>query len=69
MRTKHRLADTYINNDYANVVKFLKIHRIPHRTGRKQKKRRTTKTSFPKEAVENADYYKSVLNKVIPTHE
>ena len=47
----------------------MKIYQIPHRTDRKQKKRRTTKTSFPKETVENADYYKPVLNKVMSTHE
>ena len=46
----------------------MKIRRFRHRTGRKQKKRRTAKTSFPNKAVENADLHKSVLNKVMTTH-
>ena len=47
----------------------MKIHQIPHRTDRKQKKRRTTKTIFPKETEENADLHKPVLNKVMTKHE
>ena len=27
------------------------------------------KTSFPKESVENSDLYKSILNKIMTTHE
>ena len=26
------------------------------------------KTSFPKESVQNADFYKPVLNKIMTTH-
>ena len=41
-----------------------------HRTGRKHKKlRKTKKTSFPKESVENVDFYKSVSSKIMTTHE
>ena len=46
-----------------------RLHRIRHRTERKHKKRRTTKTSFQKESVENADLHKPVLNKIMTTHE
>ena len=33
------------------------------------RKCRKTKTSFPKESVENADLQKPVLNKIMTTHE
>ena len=34
-----------------------------------QKAEKVKKTSFPKESVENADFYKPVLKKVMNTHE
>ena len=34
-----------------------------------QKAEKVKKTSFPKEPVENADFYKPVLKKVMNTHE
>ena len=34
-----------------------------------QKVQKEKKTSFPKESVENADLYKTVLNKIMTTHE
>ena len=34
----------------------------------KYKNAERQKTSFPKESVENADCYKSVLNKIVTTH-
>ena len=34
-----------------------------------QKAQRDKKTSFPKELVENADLYKTVLNKIMTTYE
>ena len=41
-----------------------------HRTGRKHKKLwKDKKTRFAKESVENADFYKAALNKIITTHE
>ena len=39
------------------------------RTNRKHRKYRKTKTSFPKEQVENVELYKSVLNKLMTAHE
>ena len=41
-----------------------------HRTNRKQRKlRNTSKTSFPKEQVEEADPDKPVLNKIMTTRD
>ena len=38
------------------------------RTGSKHKKsRKTKKTSFPKEQIENTDFYRPVLNKIMTT--
>ena len=34
-----------------------------------QKAQKNKKTSFPKESVENADFYKPALNKIMTTHE
>ena len=47
---KHRVPDTYyINNDYTNITTVYEDY-VKFRTGRKHKKRRRTKkTSFPKE--------------------
>ena len=33
-----------------------------------RKKRRKTKTSSPKELIENEDLYKTILNKIMTTH-
>ena len=37
--------------------------------GRMQKVQKNKKTSFPKESVENADLYKSVLDKIMTRNE
>ena len=62
MRTKTQ----YWNNDYANVLKFMKI--IWNSTHNRQKTQKRTewqkKLVFQKESVENADLYKPVLNKI-----
>ena len=43
---------------------------IEFRTGSNQKKRRKTKkTKFPKEYVENTNLYKPVLNKIMTTQD
>ena len=47
---KHRLPDTYIIKDYANVVKFMKITSNSAQNRQKiQKAQNVKKTSFPKE--------------------
>ena len=60
----------YLNSDYANVIKFMKI--ISNSTHNKQKTQkraeRQKRTSFPKESVENADLYKPILNKIMAAH-
>ena len=64
---KHRLSDTYINKDYANVIKFIKI--TSNSTQNKQKIQKAQKdknTNFPNDTVENADLQKPVLNKIRP---
>ena len=33
-----------------------------------KKLRKTKKTSFPKESIENTDFYKPALNKIMTTH-
>ena len=38
------------------------------RIGRRHKKRRRQKTSYPIELVENAAFNKPVLNKIMATH-
>ena len=44
------------------------LRQIRHRQ-KTQKAHKDKKTSFPKESVENADFYKSVLNKIMIAHE
>ena len=59
----------YLNNNYANVIKFIKIiSNSTYNRQKTQKIRKTKKTSFPKESVENADLYKPVLNKIMTAH-
>ena len=59
----------YVNNDYTNVTKVYE-ELIEIRTGSKHKKhRKTKKTSFPKEQIENRDLYKPVLNKIMTAQE
>ena len=53
-----------IYNDHGNVIKFVKVTS----NSTQYKKRRKTKTSFPKESEENADLHKPVLNKIMITH-
>ena len=63
---KHRAPDTYyyVNNDYAMPTSNSAQNRQKAQKGQKNKK-----TSFPKESVENADFYKPILNKIIIAHE
>ena len=48
---------------------FKSLHQIRHAENRQktQKAQKDKKTSFQKETVENADFYKPVLNKVMTT--
>ena len=55
----------YFNNDYANVIKIMKIISI---TAGNTKKQNVKKTSFPKKSVENANLHKPVLNKIMTAH-
>ena len=50
-----------------NVLKFINVtlNSIQHKVKSVAKQ----KTSFPKESIENADFYKLVLNKIMITHE
>ena len=50
------------------LQKFMKITSDSEQTENK-KRRKTNKTSFPKEKVENTDLHKPVLNKVMTTQE
>ena len=69
--SKTRVLDTYyINKDSANVIKFMKIK--SNSTHNRQKTRKSTdrqKITFPKELIENADFFKHVLNKIMTRHE
>ena len=72
MRTncKHRLPDTYIIKDYANVIKFIKITSNSMQNRQKiQKAQNDKKINFPKEQEENVDLCKPVLRKIKTTHE
>ena len=67
---KHRLPDTYIIKDYANVVKFMKITSNSAQNRQKiQKVQNVKKTSFPKEQEENADLCKPIFRKIKTTYE
>ena len=60
MRTK--TSDTcYINNYYTNVTKVFEEY-IEFRTGSNHNRHRKTKKSFPKEQVENADLYVTLVS-------
>ena len=62
---KHRAPDTYyINNNYGNVVRSMKIKFNLTRAGRKHKKHRKAK-----KLVFLKNQYKPVLNKIITTLE
>ena len=63
-----RHAIYYISNDFANVIKFVKVTSNSTQC-KKRKKKNKQNTSFPKESVENADLYKTVWYKLIITHE
>ena len=70
MRTKNRVPDTYyyVNNDYAIVIKLtLKFDKEQAEKTISSRKQKTT--SFPKESVENADFHKLALNKIMTTRE
>ena len=61
---KHRTPDTYhyVSNDYAILKKFIKL-------AENTKKLRQKRLFFSKESVENADFYKPALNKIMTTYE
>ena len=64
---KNRVLDTYYkNNNYANIIKFMKI--TLNSTENRQKTQKA-QNRFPKESVQNADLYKAVLEKIMSTHE
>ena len=53
-----------------NVKKFIKL--TSNSTQNKQKTQKAQKDKmncFPKESVENADFYKHALNKIMTTYE
>ena len=65
---KQRVPDTYyINND--NAMQILRTLWMLHRIRHNAKSAERQKTSFPKKSVENADLFKTVLNKKMTTHE
>ena len=69
MRT-HRVPDTYVNIDYyamQMLQSLWRLHWIKFDTTQKSAKNK--KTRFPKESVENADFCKPVLNKIMTTQE
>ena len=70
-KNTERVLDTYyVNNDYANVKKFMKLASNSTLNRLKtQKAQIDKKTSFPKKSVENANFYKLVLNKIMTTYE
>ena len=47
VKTKSQRIDTYINNNYINFIKFLKM-KAKHRTGRKQKTQKDERLVFQK---------------------
>ena len=51
-----------------NVLKVY-IEFYTEQAKKHKKLRKTKKTSFPRELVENADFYKPVLNKIMTSHE
>ena len=64
---KKTVLDTYYkNNNYANIIKFMKI--TLNSTENRQKTQKA-QNRFPKESVQNADLYKAVLEKIMSTHE
>ena len=70
-KNTERVLDTYyVNNDYANVKKFMKLASNSTSNRLKtQKAQIDKKTSFPKKSVENANFYKPVLNKIMTKYE
>ena len=65
---KHIASDTryYINNDYANDVKFMKV--ISNSTQCK-KAQKNKKLVFRKKIVENADFINPYWTKIMTTYE
>ena len=58
----------YINKDYVNVLKFMKITpNLTRSRQRTQKVQNDKKTIFPKDSVKNADLQKTVFNKIKTT--
>ena len=67
---KHRVSDTCINIDYyamQMLSSLWRLHWIQIDTTQKRVTKR--KNRFQKESVENADFYKPVLNKIMTIHE
>ena len=53
-----------------NVKKLIKLTLNSTQNSQEtQKAQKDQKTSFPKESVENADFYKPILNKIMTMHE
>ena len=66
---KHRVPDTYYtDNDYANVIKFIKITVNSTQNRQKSQKKQKYKKQFSKRIGKNADLYKPVSNKTMNTH-
>lgn len=61
----HSTIDTYISNDYTNVLKSIKMTSYSKQYRQKAKKTERQKTL----SVDNADLFKPVLNKKIAMHE
>ena len=65
-KQKHRVPDScYVNNNYGNIIKFMKVRSNLHNAKRGE----IQKISFPRKLVENPGLYKPVLNKIMTTHE
>ena len=52
----------YTSNDFANVLKFMKV---TSNSAQCKKAQKNKKLVFKKKSVENADLYKPVLNKIV----
>ena len=70
LRTKHRAFGFFVNNNHKNVINNIqRLLRVQNRTDKRHRKQKDKKKGFVKEQVENADLYKSVMNKIMTKHE
>ena len=61
---------TYIINNYTNYIKKVSKNEIEFKKQQKRnKEHRKTKNQFFRTIAENADLYKSVVNKIMTTDE